>query len=267
MISSLECFSTELLFEMFEYLSPYDLFRSFLNLNDRLNTIVSSYPVHLNFRSISRLEFDYLCSHLQAKQVISLILSDETIPRLVEIFKKYFPLFQQEFLHLQSVTLIEMFDEKLDLPKSVRSIEIRKYDIYQNFGFNFDRLLEEQAKVVTHLKIDRIGLLKYIKTPFPVLTHLTIDGGFIPDVEHYLAFDDQYENVNATSIFQRLQSSITHLSLFIDKQNPTMKINLEPFSHCLTHLTLHYVEGKRKIVQINTTIGSNSRCSCIISIN
>ncbi|CAF1517953.1 unnamed protein product, partial [Rotaria sordida] len=39
MISSLESFSTELLFDIFEYLSPYDLFRSFINLNDRFNTI------------------------------------------------------------------------------------------------------------------------------------------------------------------------------------------------------------------------------------
>jgi hypothetical protein len=85
MVSSLESFSVELLFEIFEYLSPYDLFRSFINLNDRFNTILYSYPLHLNCQSISRLEFDYICSHIQPKQVISLILSDETIPHQVSI--------------------------------------------------------------------------------------------------------------------------------------------------------------------------------------
>ncbi len=175
MISSLESFSTELLFEIFEYLSPYDLFRSFINLNDLFNTIIHLYPLHLNLESISRLEFDYICLHLQPKQVISLILSDENIPHQVELFKKYFPLFKQQFIHLQSLTLIEMFDENIDLPKSVKSLKIRKYDIYKNFSSNFDQLLEQQAKVLTHLKIDRIGLLNYINIQFPVLTYLIID--------------------------------------------------------------------------------------------
>jgi hypothetical protein len=241
MISSLESFSTELLFEVFEYLSPYELFRSWINLNHRLNTIVYSYPLHLNFRLITRLEFDYICSHLQPKQVISLILSDETISHQVNIFKQYFPFFKQQFIHLQSLTLIQLFDDKIDLPISVKSLEIRKYDIYENFGFNFDQLLEQQAKVLTHLKVDRIGILNYINTQFPALTHLIIDGGFSPDV-NYVKWTDQYVNVDASSIFQRIKSPITHLYLFIDQENQNMKINLQQFSHCLTHLTLHFFE-------------------------
>jgi hypothetical protein len=52
---------------------------------------------------------------------------------------------------------------------------------------------------------------------FPSLTHLTIDGSFNLDVDCYTVFSNQYENVNATSIFQRLEISIKHLYLFIDK--------------------------------------------------
>ncbi|CAF4841722.1 unnamed protein product, partial [Rotaria sp. Silwood1] len=109
MISSLETFLDELLFEIFEYLSPYDSFRPFTNLNDRFNNIIYSYPLHLNFRSISRLEFDYICCHLHPKQVISIMLSDETIPRQVKIFKEKFPFFNDQFLHLQWVAFIEIF--------------------------------------------------------------------------------------------------------------------------------------------------------------
>ncbi|CAF1087782.1 unnamed protein product [Rotaria sordida] len=242
MISSLESFSTELLFDIFEYLSPYDLFRSFINLNDRFNTIVYSYPLHLNFRSISRLEFDYICCYLQPKQVISITFSDETIPHQLEIFKKYFPFFKCQFIHLQSVTFIEIFSDTIDLPESVKCLELRKYDIYKNFHFDFDELLAQQANVLTHLKVDRIGTLNHINAQFPFLTHLTIDGGFIPDEDCYIRFSNKYKNINITSVFQNLGSSITHLYLFIDKENKNMKINLEQFSHCLTHLTLHFVE-------------------------
>ncbi|CAF4249599.1 unnamed protein product, partial [Rotaria sp. Silwood2] len=242
MTSCLESFSTELLFDIFEYLSPYDLFRSFINLTDRFNTIVYSYPLHLNFRSISQLEFNYICCHLQPKQVITIIFSDETIPHQVEIFEEHFPLFKHQFIHLQSVTFIEIFSYTIDLPESVKCLELRKYDIYKNIPFDFDKLLIQQAKVLTHLKVDRIGTLNHINVRFPFLTHLTIDGGFIPDEDCYVRFSNKYENINFTSVFQNFESSITHLYIFIDKENKNMKINLEQFSHCLIHLTLHFVE-------------------------
>ena len=243
MISSLESFSTELLFEVFEYLSPNDLFRSFLSLNNRLNDILYSYPLRLDGQSMSRLEFDYVCSHLQPKQVISLRLSDSTVPNQVEIFKEYFPFFKDQFLRLRSVALFQLYDHPIDLPSSVQFLEIRKYDIYQNFGFDFTPLLERQSKVLTHLKIDRIGLLKYIRTPFPALTHLKIDGGCAPDIDSYISRSDQYKNVDATSIFRPMGSPITHLHLFVDNENPQMKIDLQQFSHCLTDLTLRFPEN------------------------
>ena len=136
-------------------------------------------PIH--FISIFDLFLDYICYNLQRKQIISLILSDETIPRQVKIFKQYFPFFKH-----QLVTFIEIFADKIDLPESVRFLEIKKYDIYKNFDFNYDQLLEQQAKVLTHLKLDRIGTLTYINTQFSVLTHLIIDGGFAPDVDYYV---------------------------------------------------------------------------------
>ncbi|CAF1504795.1 unnamed protein product [Rotaria sordida] len=235
LISSIESFSNEILFEIFEYLSPYELFQSFINLNYRINNIVHSYPLHLDFSLISRLEFDYICLNLQPKQVISLILSDEIIPRQIKLFKEYFPLFQYEFIHLQSIILIEIFYDTIILPESVKYLEIRKYDAYKNVDYNFKPLIKQQAKFLTHLKIHRIDILKSINTQFPVLTHLIIDGGFAPDIDRCI------ESTNFNSIFQCLGSSITHLYLFIDNEKG-LNINLQLFSHCLTHLTLHFYE-------------------------
>ena len=78
---------------------------------------------------------------------------------------------------------------------------------------------------------------------------------------------DQYKNVDITSIFQRLDSSITHLYLFIDRENKNMKINFEQFSHCLTHLTLHFVEGKTKMDKFYFYLLLNCQYCCIISIS
>ncbi|CAF0844418.1 unnamed protein product [Rotaria sordida] len=88
----------------------------------------------------------------------------------------------------------------------------------KNFGFNFDRLLAQQAKVLIHLKIDRIVTLNYIDTQFSIFTHLIIDGGFLPNDNCYIRFSNKYKNADAALIFQYLGSSITHLYFFIDRE-------------------------------------------------
>ncbi len=208
------------------------------------------FSIHIHFISIVNPYLD--CTSIifvlisNQNKSFQLTLSDETIPYQVSIWKEYYSLFHEQFIHLQSLSLIEIFDEKLHLPASVKTLEIRKYDTYQYIRFDFTELIEKQAKMLNHLKIDRIGALNYVNTPFPALTHLIIDGGYNLDSDSYIAFSDQYENVDATSIFQRLGCSITHLHLFIDRENQTMKIDLQQFSHCLTHLILHYFDGKNR---------------------
>jgi hypothetical protein len=129
MNSSFESLSTELLFEFFDYLCPFDLFRIFINLNSHLNDVVCSYPLRLDFRSICRSKFDFICRHLQPKQFISLILCDECVPDRVKLFLNHFPHFKEKFVHLQSLTLIEAGTTTfMDLPTSISSLSIRSYD-------------------------------------------------------------------------------------------------------------------------------------------
>ncbi|CAF3824580.1 unnamed protein product [Rotaria sp. Silwood1] len=72
-----ELFSTEILYEIFDYLSSYDIFHAFINLNHRLNNIINVYPLKVDLRNISRLKFDYICYYLRPEQIISLIFSDD----------------------------------------------------------------------------------------------------------------------------------------------------------------------------------------------
>ncbi|CAF3479054.1 unnamed protein product [Rotaria sp. Silwood1] len=80
MISSLEVLSTEILFEIFDYLTTFDIFYALINLNRRINDIVGLYSLQLDFQQISRSKFDFICRHIQPKQVISIYFSDELMP-------------------------------------------------------------------------------------------------------------------------------------------------------------------------------------------
>ncbi len=180
MNSSFESLSTELLFEFFDYLCPFDLFRIFINLNSHLNAVVHSYPLRLDFRPICRSKFDFICRHLQPKQVISLILCDECVPDRVKLFLNHFPYFKEQFLHLQSLTLIEAkIITFIDLPTSVSSLSIRSYDDYYYCNNSIREIFSQQAKVLTQLKIDSKDLQYLIDIQFPVLTHLIITGEII----------------------------------------------------------------------------------------
>ncbi|CAF0780860.1 unnamed protein product [Adineta steineri] len=54
-ISTIETFSNELLIEIFEYISPYDLYKAFFNLNRRFNFIIKSLN---NFHVILQEDWD-----------------------------------------------------------------------------------------------------------------------------------------------------------------------------------------------------------------
>jgi hypothetical protein len=45
---SFECFTTELLFKIFDYLSFTDLFLAFFNLQQRINNVIRAYPVRID---------------------------------------------------------------------------------------------------------------------------------------------------------------------------------------------------------------------------
>ncbi|CAF3681328.1 unnamed protein product [Rotaria sp. Silwood1] len=240
MYSSFESLSAELLYELFDYLSPYDLFGIFINLNSRLNVIVHSYPLRLDFRKISRSKFDFICRHIQPKQVISLILCDEYVPERVKLFLDHFPHFKQEFLYLKSVTLIEVGSNTfIDLPLSVSLLSIRSFDTDNNSKTYINEILSQQTKVLTHLKIDNKDLQYLIDIRFPALTHLIILGGYYYARE-YIDVSSPLENIDIHSLIQQWQCFLTHLHLVIDNESRYSTFNLDRFSHCLTHLMLHF---------------------------
>ena len=236
MCSCLESFSTELFFETFEYLSFIDLFRAFAGLNRRLNVIVDSYPVRINFQSSSRSEFDYLCRHIRPEQVISLLFSEEKMPSQVKLFLKYFPDFEQQFICLQSVKFIRTESCLTTLPQCVSSLTLKKC-FSGIFGDNgVTEMLHRQAKVLTHLKVDNLKLIQTVSSEFPRLAHLTIDSFCLID--------------QVDIVIQHFETSpISSLNVSFAGDRDHVPIKFEKMCQRLTylkHLRIKFRTGKRE---------------------
>jgi hypothetical protein len=229
MTLKLESLATELYFEIFQYLSPFDLFRAFSGLNSRFEAIVGSFSLELDFQSISRSRFDFICRHVQPEQVISLTLSDNKMPDQVNLFFNHFPQFQHEFIRLRKLTLIDVNAAVIVLPSCVSSLSFIYIDKSLN---NFiTETIFRQSKVLTHLRIPTVDVFLSLNTPLRALTHLTI--GSSCHIAHY------------NGIIARLESPITHLNArfdIFDETNNVVMPDFKQLSNCLTHLSIYLNE-------------------------
>ena len=69
-------FPDEVFLQIFRYLHPLDLFRSFYNLNSRLNRIIGEVRIHLRYRFTDE-EQRYIVPNLRPKQIRSFYVCEE----------------------------------------------------------------------------------------------------------------------------------------------------------------------------------------------
>jgi hypothetical protein len=229
MILFLQVLPTEILYEIFDYLTPFDILYSFIHLNKRINGIVKKYPLQLDFQYISRSKFDFICRYIQPEQVISIYLSDDQMPNQVELFNKYFPNFYHQFIRLRRIKFIDTSTILSYLPKYLSSLSIKTYSKTNNTDQLIMQILTRQTQYLTYLKVDGSYVFRSINTSFPLLTHLIIDYCTVTDfhrIVHYLT------------------SSLTHLKLFIDKEDHFSILDFKQLSKSLKHLTLLFSSGR-----------------------
>ncbi len=114
MTTYLDYLPVELLHMIFEFMTNYDVIWSFFNLSPYLNSILNNYswPM-LNFQSISKFYFDFICNHLDKERLLSLTLSDDLkTPGQVQLFFNRFQL--RDFINLHSLTLLSITNEDID---------------------------------------------------------------------------------------------------------------------------------------------------------
>ena len=235
MPSRFQSLSTEIFYEIFDYLPTYDLFHAFINVNDYFNSIVGSYPLRVDFRDLSRSKFDSVCSHLRPEQVVSLIFSETYLAEQVMIFEQYFPHFQSEFIHLRHVTFLETEDILLHLPSSVTALTFQFRDCFSRNQCIIDTIVK-QASSLTYLKVDSWEMIKSINTSLPLLTHLYVVG------HRYYCIHCDLSSVDVSSFVETLRSQIIHFEISMPhchlRARPHAPLNLNYLSHCLTSLKL-----------------------------
>ncbi|UJR14503.1 hypothetical protein I4U23_001499 [Adineta vaga] len=218
---------TEIFFEIFDYLTVYDIFYAWINLNLRINDIVRLYPIKLDFQRISRSKFDFICQFIQPTQVISLCLSEEMMPNQVELFRKMFPNFSQQFLSLKQIQYINTSTILSHLPICLSSLSIKTYLKTSNTNQLINQILHQQAQYLTYLQVDGSYVFRSLHTSFPSLTHLIID---------YCTITEYHQ------IIDLLQSSLIYLKLYLVKDDNEKILNFQSITKSLRYLSLSFSE-------------------------
>lgn len=229
MISTFENLPTEIVFEIFDYLTIYDIFHGFIRLNHRLNQVLSLYPLALDFQYITRRNFDFLCQSIHPKQIISLDLSEELMPDQVHLFQQYFPFFHKEFSSLKKLKFIDTSTILPVLPPNLSSLSIKTYLKTQQTDQLIIQILQNQNQYLTSLEIDGSYPFRSIQNSFPYLTHLTLDYCTVTEFHR---------------ILNQIQSPLIYLKIFFDKETNFLLPDFQSLINTLTNLILSFCDGR-----------------------
>jgi hypothetical protein len=179
----LDYFPCEILHTIFDYLKPIDLLHAFVQLNPYIDTVFNSYiRIQLNFKSIKKSIFYFICENVHSYQIQSLIISDdEYTPGQTKLFMSLLPLIQ--FNNLQYFSLDQIHDPDLlcvIFSHLENHIQIRWLSItgsHIQINKNKTRYIVGILQTLPLLKrltfIDSSSLLN-LRQPLSKLTHLTI---------------------------------------------------------------------------------------------
>ena len=231
----LDQFPLDMHFMIFNYLWAHEILYSFLNISNYLNSILLSYKKYMiNFESISKSNFDFICRYMRPEQVISLILSDKhDTPNQSELFESLFSI--EQFTHLRSLKLIELDNDdgelflsdlyklkhlvsleinvKINVPFLIIPSSLERLIININPKIHFDIHPAIAAVQFHHLRSLSLSncscrILQKIFSQAVRLTSLKVSLAFFNPEELY-AFTNIHQK-------QTIISSLSSVSLFID---------------------------------------------------
>ncbi len=239
----------ELLHTLLTYFLTHDILFSFSNVSDHVDAILLTYTSYrLDFKSISKANFDLICRQIKPDQVLSLILSDDDdTPGQSELFLSRFRI--EQFIRLQSLTL---FNIELDTLESILS-DLNKLDQLHSFSFYVNSVKHKYPSWIHDYSslIARLNLLvsKTYVHVFPQLNRLSFSHGVILKA---ISFPHLLCLILAESTVDQLQMIFT--------QTP----ELRSLNVCLTG-DISNIERLRPPSQLNRlTLTINSKCSRIL---
>ncbi|CAF4153283.1 unnamed protein product [Rotaria sp. Silwood2] len=277
MPSTFDKFTWEIFHTIFDYLKTIDLLYAFVKINPYVNTILHSYPrIQLNFKSMKKSTFYFICEHIHPNQIQSLVLSDdEYTPGQIKLFMSLLPLIQ--FNNLQHISIDQIADGNLlclmlsHLENNVRIHSLSVNSELIDINIKNARSITDILTTLPSLKylsfIDS-SLLITLRQPLSKVTHLTIYSCLFNDLRiifrwipnlRYLKISVPFHDDILTS-----DHVLPHLSSLIIKSQSSMLFNqLEnflSFTPSLKHLTLEtmgeqaMLDGRRWEMLIKTKL-------------
>ena len=181
----------DILHTIFDHLDALNLLHAFVDVNAHLNTIIHSYSrIQLNFKSIKKSIFYYICERIQPEQVQSLILSnDKDTPGQIKLFMSLLPLIK--FHNLQYLTIHQVDDANLfslmlshmENNPNLYSLSVTgsPIAISKKTGRSITEVLSS-LPCLTYLTFMESSPLITLRQPLSQLTHLTINSCALNDL-------------------------------------------------------------------------------------
>ncbi|CAF0725010.1 unnamed protein product [Adineta steineri] len=280
----------ELIHHILSYFTADEIFYTFMNVTSYIDAILLTYSCYrINFKSISRTNFNLICKHIIPNQVTTLTLSnDENTPGLGGLFLSRFQI--QQFIHLQSLTLIDIgpdlweniVTQLIHLKRlcSFSYINLREAFWKSNLSgtaitqIDID-LFNSYAPVLSHLYRLRLCHGDFFESvQFPNLRHLILERSSINTIKHISSVAPQLKSLDTKIQCHTLSTKIiypllqlTRLTLVIDdfvcsiNDIERMMSNLPRLKHLTLTASCHnnVIDGHRLQIKMQHLITFNFR--------
>lgn len=199
--SKLDVLPVELMHSLLSYFSTYEIFYSLTNVSDYIDQVLVAYSNHyVNFKSITKKMFEFVCQQMIPDQIISLTLcDDENTPGQIKRFLSRFEI--NQFINLRSLTLIDIGPDfwesivtKLNGLKHlnsflyITSVKIDSWisEISSEEVNQLDvRLFRSYSTIIPQLKRLTLSHGDFLESiQFPCLLHLTLGKCTINVIKH-----------------------------------------------------------------------------------
>ena len=244
MESTFELIPNEILLDIFEYLSPSDIFQAFYFLNQRYDRFLLSFALRIDLINVSKKIFDYhnylIFSHA-AHRIISLRCED-LFDRLI------YQIHLSHFQALKYLTISQLHIE--NLPTVISRLNGLPDLIYLNLDA---RTIQTRAeKIVFQGRLPALQkcflnihqpILFDDQCSYPNLRDLTIDQCTIEDLFSIFPYTPQLQNLTVTLNNGNIPDEIVPNAQL---QSLAIRTNFMPF-HRLVHVLFPFVPQLRRL--------------------
>ena len=204
-----ELLPNEILIECFGYFNAIEIFYSFDQLNTRLNKLIQTIQLYLNFQHIQKSNFDQFCSKISSnppikQQIYSLELSNKYTYGQIEGFLSYFSL--NEFSHLRSLTLIDVKQNNKNKLKSMLPLlfELTSFRLFES-----KIVADELISILPMSKLQQVSILSLNSTftfirQITSIKNLTISSLSLNELCQLLRYTPVLEYLNASNLAEEL---------------------------------------------------------------